>query len=374
MTSPRRLRAILLQLALVAVVVALVIGASYTIESSLKKQQIASGFGYLGTEAGFDISESLIPYSSNMTYGRAILVGMLNTLKAAFVAVIGATVLGCVLGLARLSKNFVLSRLALGLVESIRNVPLLLQLIFWYAIVVNAFPAPRSALSLGSIFFLSNRGMFLPAVQVGSWLELSAVIACVLFAVGLTLTMRRQRPELATPATSMLVCVSVVLCGLYWGGSLTTLDAPRLNGFNFSGGMSFSPELTALVLGLTIYVATFIAEIVRAGVLSVPRAQLEAARSLGLKPSLSMRLVVFPQAMRLIIPPLTNTYLSLAKSTSLGVAIGYPDLTSVTGTAINQSGQAVEGVLIQLAAYLALSLVVSFAINQYERRTAFIRG
>ena len=280
---------------------------------NLETRRIASGFGFLWREAGFEIGETgAIAYGAADSYLRALGVGLWNTIRVAAIGVVFATVLGALIGLARLSPNWLLARLAAAYVETIRNVPLLVQLFFWYAVVSENLPGPADAINPLPGVYLSNRGIFFPL-----------------------------------PGST-----------------------PELSGFNFTGGASFSPEFAALLVGLVSYTAAFIAEIVRAGVLSVGRGQVDAAYSIGLGRRDALRCVVLPQALRLIVPPLTSQYLNLAKNSSLAVAIGYPDLVSIANTTMNQTGQAIEGVAIIMAVFLTISLSISAFMNWYNRRVA----
>ena len=278
---------------------------------NLEARRIASGFGFLQREAGFEIGESaFLRYSASDSYLRALYVGLANTLRVSLVGIFAATLLGTALGLFRLSKNFLLRSLAGGYVELVRNSPLLVQLFFWYVLITEALPEPRAALQPLPGVFLTNRGIFLP-----------------------------------TPGST-----------------------PVLEGFNFSGGMGMSPEFAALLIGLSVYTAAFIAEIVRAGVLSVRRGQWDAAHAIGLTQRQALRHVVMPQALRVVVPPLASQYLNITKNSSLAVAIGYPDLVSIANTTMNQTGQAVEGVAIIMAVYLTISLSISGLMNWYNAR------
>jgi general L-amino acid transport system permease protein len=312
-------RGLALQGLLVAVLLVLAYGIVSNTIANLEKQNIASGFDFLSRTAGFDVSQTLIPYSSRSSYGAVFLVGLVNTLLVAALGIVIATVLGFTLGIARLSPNWLASRLALGYVELVRNVPVLLQLLVWYVAVLRALPMPQDAIALPGGAFVDTRGLHLP------WLS---------FAQG--------------------------------------LDFPVLGRFNFEGGLTIEPEFLALLTGLSIYTAAFIAEIVRAGLLAVPRGQHEAAKALGLSRWATLRYVVMPQALRVIVPPLSNQYLNLAKNSSLAVAIGYPDLVSVfAGTVLNQTGQAVEVISITMAVYLAISLAGALAMNRLNARLAW---
>jgi general L-amino acid transport system permease protein len=282
--------------------------------TNLEERRIASGFGFLGREAGFEIGESaFLRYSASDSYLRALVVGLSNTLAVAVVGIVLATVLGTTIGLCRLSRNFLLKTLSAAYVEFMRNVPLLVQLFFWYAVITEAMPGGREALSPLPGVFLSNRGIFFPTLS----------------------------------------------------------SAPELQGFNFVGGAALTPEFAALLIGLATYTAAFIAEIVRAGVLAVDRGQGEAAHALGLSRVQTTRLVILPQALRVIVPPMTSQYLNLTKNSSLAVAIGYPDLVSIANTTMNQTGQAIEGISIIMAVYLTISLSISAFMNWYNARVAF---
>jgi general L-amino acid transport system permease protein len=279
--------------------------------TNLEERRIASGFGFLGREAGFEIGESaFLRYGASDSYLRALFVGLTNTLAVAAIGVVLATFLGTAVGLARLSRNFLLRTLSAAYVELARNVPLLVQLFFWYAVITEGMPHAREALSPLPGVFLSNRGIFFPTLS----------------------------------------------------------SVPELQGFNFTGGAALTPEFAALLIGLTVYTAGFIAEIVRAGILAVDRGQVEAAHALGLSRPHTTRLVVLPQALRVIVPPMTSQYLNLTKNSSLAVAIGYPDLVSIANTTMNQTGQAIEGIAIIMAVYLTISLSISGFMNWYNAR------
>lgn len=289
--------------------------------ANLETRGIATGFGFLGREAGFEISETLIAFSPADTYAHALLVGLLNTLLVSAIGIVLSTILGTMIGVVRLSGNWLMGRLATVYVEAIRNVPLLLQLFVWYGLVTS-LPGARQALNPVPGVFLSNRGLVIP--------------------------------------------------GLDWSQGWPILDIPHLAGFNFTGGLTLSPEFAALLAGLTIYTAAFIAEIVRAGILSVPKGQVEAALSLGLSRGQILRLVVLPQALRVIVPPMTSQFLNITKNSPLAIAIGYPDLVAVSNTTINQTGQAVEGVALVMGVFLCISLALSALMNWYNKRVALV--
>jgi general L-amino acid transport system permease protein len=347
--------------------------------ANLARNRITSGFGFLDQTAGFDISQTLIEYSvQTSTYGRAFWVGLLNTLLIAGLGIVLATLLGFVIGIARLSSNWLLRNIARGYVEVIRNIPLLLQLLFWYNAVLKALPDIRESFFHGSGMLLNNRGLFLPQPVFGpsaGWVLLAFVLG-VAATFGLRLVAQRRR-ELTGQVTPQLLPALALIIGLpivvFFGvGAEVELVYPQLGRFNVSGGVEILPEFAALLFGLVVYTAAFIAEVVRAGLLSVPKGQLEAAAALGLRRREVLNLVVIPQAKRVIIPPLTNQYLNLIKNSSLAVAIGYPDFVQIfTGTVLNQTGQAIEVVVITLAVYLALSLITSAAMNWYNARIAY---
>ncbi|MGH8811965.1 MAG: amino acid ABC transporter permease [Advenella sp.] len=344
---------------------------------NLQVRNIRSGFDFLGREAGFAIGESLIDYSPTDTYRRAILVGLLNTLYVSLAGIVLATLLGVVVGVARLSKNWLIAKLAAVYVEVLRNIPLLIQLFFWYALIVETLPGPRQAMHPVPGVFLSNRGLRFPAVQGESlaWIVVGAVVALLLtLAAGRYL--RRKQIQTGTPTAlwpiGLALFILLPVAGFFFGDGQLAFSIPELKGFNFAGGASISPELTALLSGLVIYTSAFVAEIVRSGIQAVPGGQWEAAGSVGLSRRRALRLVVLPQALRIMIPPLTSTYLNLIKNSSLAVAIGYPDIVSIINTTLNQTGQAIEGILIVMAAYLTVSLSISLFMNWYNRRIALV--
>jgi general L-amino acid transport system permease protein len=366
--------------ALVAIALVLLIGwfASNTIDN-LRRLNIASGFDFLWQRASFEISQSLIAYTPNDTYARAFLVGLLNTLLAAAVGIVIATIVGFLVGIARLSKNPLISGIAAVYVETLRNIPVLLQLLFWYRAVLSVLPAPRQAIELPLGSSLSNRGLLLPRIVAdeGFLATLVAFALALVAAVAIGVWARRRRMATGQPFPAVWVGIGlvVVVPALVFvaTGMPVTLDFPELKGFNFVGGFHILPEFIALVLGLSLYTASFIAEIVRAGILAVPRGQNEAAQSLGLRPGATLRHVIIPQAMRVIIPPLTNQFLNLTKNSSLAVAVAYPELVSVfAGTVLNQTGQAVEVIFITMMVYLAISLATSGFMNWFNRRVALV--
>jgi general L-amino acid transport system permease protein len=343
--------------------------------ANLQAQRITSGFGFLANTAGFDVSQSLIPYSGSDPYTRVFLVGLLNTLLVAIMGIFFATVIGFIIGLGRLSPNWLLSRISGGYVELVRNLPLLFQILFWYLAVLAALPNPRQSISLLGSFFLSNRGFVIPKPVADAGLEPFAL--AILVAIVASLLLRRYaRRQLFD--SGRLITIWPYAAGLLIGlplvtslvfGAPVTFEIPELKGFNFSGGSRVIPEFVALTAALSIYTAAFIAEIVRAGIQSVHKGQMEAGASLGLSRGSALRLVVVPQALRVILPPLTNQYLNLTKNSSLAVAIGYPDLFSVfAGTTLSQTGQAIEIIAITMGVYLLISLVTSAIMSFYGWR------
>jgi general L-amino acid transport system permease protein len=379
--SPRRRRrvgSIAIQVAIVVVIGVLADGAIYNAVQNLAKAHITSGFGFWNNTAGFDISQTLIAYSpSASTYGRAFWVGLLNTLLVAAIAIVLATILGFLVGLARLSRNWLVATLAGIYVEVIRNIPLLLQVLFWYNAVLKALPELKGSVPLPGGGILNNRGLFLPRPEFAPQFSLVLLALAVGVAAALALRTYANRRHDRTggemrvlwPALGLIVVPPLAVFALT--GFPLAFSVPQMGRFNVSGGVEILPEFAALLLALSVYTAGFIAEVVRAGVLSVSAGQIEAAHALGLRPGLTLRLIVLPQAMRVIIPPLTSQYLNLIKNSSLGVAIGYPDLVQVfAGTVLNITGQAVEVIAITMAVYLFVSLSVSLLMNLYTRPIA----
>jgi general L-amino acid transport system permease protein len=374
-----RVRGVVYQVVLCAVIAFLAWSAIRNATENLARAKIASGFGFWNVTAGFDISQTLIDYSTTSTYGRAFWVGLLNTLLVAGLGVIFATILGFAIGIARLSRNWLLSRMAGTYVEIIRNLPLLLQLLFWYNAVLKALPELRSSVVLPGGGFLNNRGLFLPqpVLVPESGPTLVALLAGIAAAIAFRIWARRRQQRTGQQAPVLWVTLALVialpLAVFAATGFPIEFNYPDMGRFNIRGGIELLPEFMALLFGLVIYTAAFIAEVVRAGILSVPKGQTEAAYSLGLRPGPTLRLVIVPQAMRVIIPPLTSQYLNLTKNSSLAVAIGYPDLVQIfAGTVLNQTGQAVEVVVITMAVYLTISLVTSLLMNIYNRRVALV--
>ena len=343
--------------------------------ANLQSQRITAGFGFLNNTAGFDVSQNLIPYSGSDTYTRVFLVGLLNTLLVSVIGIFFASIIGFMVALGRLSPNWLLARISGGYVELIRNLPPLFQILFWYLAVLSALPNPRQSISLFGIFFLSNRGFVVPKPIGQAGFEPFAV-AVLIGIVASLLLWRYARRQLFE--SGRLITIWPYVVGLLIGlplvtslvfGAPVTFEMPELKGFNFSGGSRLIPEFVALTVALSTYTAAFIAEIVRAGILSVHKGQMEAGASLGLSRGSTLRLVVVPQALRVILPPLTNQYLNLTKNSSLAVAIGYPDLVSVfAGTTLSQTGQAIEIIGITMGVYLLISLVTSALMSFYGWR------
>ena len=362
----------------------LVVYLAYTgwanMNANLRAAGIASGWGFLGTNAGFAISQSLIEYSqASSTYGRVYIVGLLNTLAVAFVGIIFATIIGFIVGVARLSKNWLVSRLATVYVETLRNIPLLLQIFIWYFGVLRLLPQPRQGFDFGPLGLLNNRGYFAPKPvwgEGGIFIVYAFIAACVIaWGVGRWAHKRQMATGQIFPSFlfGLGVIVLLPLATFLALGAPLTWDIPEMGGFRPSGGMTIIPEYIAMLVALSTYTASFIAEIVRAGILAVNRGQTEAASALGLRNGPTLRLVIIPQALRIIIPPLTSQYLNLTKNSSLAVAIAYPELTSVfAGTALNQTGQAVEIISLTMLTYLTISLVTSLFMNWYNNRVALV--
>ncbi|MBZ9667323.1 amino acid ABC transporter permease [Pseudomonas sp. LMG 31766] len=346
-------------------------------QANLEKRGIISGFAFLNNSAGFGIAQHLIDYTESDSYSRVFLVGLLNTLLVSFIGIVLASILGFLLGVARLSPNWLISKLATVYIEIFRNIPPLLQILFWYFAVFLALPGPRQSLGVGEAFFLNSRGLYMPAPGPSESFGLFAVVLLAtivgIIALGRWAKKRREATGQIFPLLWTSLALIVVLPGLtvLIGGNPLVWSVPELTGFNFRGGWVMIPELMALTLALTIYTAAFIAENVRSGIMAVSHGQTEAARSLGLRPGVTLRLVIIPQALRVIIPPLTSQYLNLAKNSSLAAGIGYPDMVSLfAGTVLNQTGQAIEVIAITMSVYLAISISISLLMNWYNKRIA----
>jgi general L-amino acid transport system permease protein len=374
-----KVRSALYQLALVLALGWLGYQFALNAAANLGARNIASGLGFFHNTAGFGINLSLIAYDETDSYGRAFLVGLLNTLLVSGTGIVLATLLGFTVGIGRLSSNWLVARIAGGYVEVIRNLPLLFQILFWYLAVLGTLPGPRQSLSIFGTVFINNRGFVMPAlrlaegsVYVGAALGLGVLATIVL---GLWAKRLRERTgrKISILWRGAALIVGLPLATFVAAGLPIEVELPRIQGFNFVGGMRIIPEFLALLVALTTYTASFIAEIVRAGILAVPRGQTEAGLALGLRRGQLLRLILLPQALRIIVPPLTNQYLNLTKNSSLAVAIGYPDLFAVfAGTTLNQTGQAIEIIAITMAVYLSLSLATSVLMNWYNSHVRLI--
>ena len=347
--------------------------------ANLERQNIQTGFNFLSVSTGFSIAESIIFYDEDSSYLDAFFVGLGNTIYVSIIGIVLATVIGFLMGVARLSNNFLLSRLAAVYVDTLRNLPLLLQIFFWYFAVLRPLPKPRNAVEFGESVFLSNRGLVgpKPIWEDGAALIGWALVAAILAAIGIGRWAKQRQAATGQTfpiwRTALALVVLLPLAAAVITGFPVSLEVPELKGFNFRGGMTLTPEFAALVLALSTYTAAFIAEIVRSGIMAINKGQTAAAYALGLQPGITMRLVIIPQALRVIIPPLTSQYLNLTKNSSLAAAIAYPDLVAVfAGTALNQTGQAVEIMSMTLAVYLFLSLAISAFMNWYNARMALV--
>ncbi|ABC32459.1 ABC-type amino acid transport system, permease component [Hahella chejuensis KCTC 2396] len=372
-------RSVFFQVLAVGAVVAFFLYIINNALTNMEQRGITTGFAFLGDQAGFGILQSLIEYDETHSFGRTFFVGLLNTVLVAVLGIILATILGFFIGIGRLSHNWLISKLATTYIETFRNIPLLLQIFFWYFAVLQGLPSPRNSMSIGESVFFNIRGLYLPGpvYEDGFGAVAFAIVVAIGIIIGLVRFERKRQRE--TGKTFPLFLPSVgILCGLplivyFLAGSPMHWDYPVLTGFNFKGGLTIIPELIALLIALTVYTAAFIAEVVRSGIEAIPRGQSEAANALGLSNGQRLRLVIIPQAMRVIIPPMTNQYLNLTKNSSLATAIGYPDLVSVfMGTTLNQTGQAIEIIFMTMAVYLFLSLSTSALMNWYNSRIALV--
>ncbi|MCS2607975.1 amino acid ABC transporter permease [Halomonas dongshanensis] len=375
----RAKRALIFQFLLITAVIAFLLYIVGNVQANLSARGITTGFGFLDNTAGFGIVQSLIDYSSQSTYGRTFLVGLLNTLLVGGLGVVAATLVGFIIGIARLSPNWLIARLASGYIETFRNIPLLLQIFFWYFAVLRTLPSARDSFSFGEVMFLNVRGLYLPEplFESGFGLVPLSLVVSVIASVALILWNRRRLDatgkRLPVVWLTLALIIGLPLVVIVATGVPITWDVPELRGFNFRGGVTVIPEFLALWLALTIYTAAFIAEIVRSGIQAISHGQTEAAQALSLPRNLVLRLVVIPQALRVIIPPLTSQYLNLIKNSSLATAIGYPDLVSVfAGTTLNQTGQAIEVIAMTMAVYLSISLLVSMFMNWFNARVALV--
>ena len=371
-----KIRGIVFQVVLMAL---LAFGVWWIVDNTienLRRSNISTGFGFLRGRAGFDISDRLVEYSSDSSYGRALLVGFLNTLMVAVAGIIAATIIGFLVGIGRLSNNWLIRKIATVYVELFRNIPPLLVILFWYQGVLALLPSVRDSYSLPFGSFLNSRGFYFPSFiwSEGAWLVLAGLVTGIAFS---WFVARRARArQMATGQqfpvflTSLVLIVGLPLLAFALAGFPVTVEYPKLGTFNLSGGLNVKPEFLSLFLALSFYTAAFIAEIVRAGIVGVSKGQTEAYSALGLRSGQGLRLVIIPQALRIIIPPLTSQYLNLTKNSSLAVAIGYPDLYAIGGTILNQTGQAIEIVAIFMIIYLSLSLITSLFMNWFNAKMA----
>lgn len=373
-----KVRGILFQVLVCVLLVAFIYWIIGNTVDNLRRSNIASGFGFLNGRAGFDISDSLLAYSSDSTYGRALLVGLLNTVVVALAGIVTATILGLIVGIGRLSHNWLIRKISTVYVEIFRNIPPLLVIFFWYFGVLSVLPLPRESIELPFGSYLNSRGFYFPRAVwgEGAWLIPLALVIGV--AMAWFVARRARQRQAATGQqfpvfwTGVALILGLPLLAFFAAGAPLTLDFPQLSTFNLMGGFQIKPEFLSLYLALSFYTAAFIAEIVRAGIMGVSKGQTEAAYALGLRPRQTLRLVVLPQAMRIVIPPLTSQYLNLTKNSSLAIAIGYPDLVAIGGTILNQTGQSIEIVAIWMVIYLGLSLVTAAFMNWFNARMALV--
>ncbi len=347
--------------------------------TNLDTRGISTGFGFLSQPAGFGISQTLIEYNETFTFGRTFFVGLLNTLLVSALGIVSATVLGVFVGVSRISPNWLLRKISMVYIEVLRNIPLLLQIFFWYYVVLQTLPRPRDSLTFGETVFINIRGVFMPKpmAESGFVVYMTLIVAAIIgvFVLGRWAKRRMINTGQQFPVfwASVGILVATLVIGFFITGRPIAFDYPELRGLNFRGGMSLIPELIALWFALTIYTSTYIGEIVRSGIQSVAHGQTEACRALGLNEKQRMNLVILPQAMRVMIPPMTSQYLNLTKNSSLATAIGYPDLVSVfAGTTLNQTGQAIEIITMTMLVYLTISLLVSAFMNWFNKRVALV--
>ncbi|MEW5940019.1 MAG: ABC transporter permease subunit, partial [Chloroflexota bacterium] len=351
------------------------------VAANLARQGLTVGYGFMKNPASFDIGESYIPYQASDPYQRAMLVGLVNTLVVSVLGIVLTTFVGVLAGIARLSSNWLVNKLAAAYVGIIRNTPLIIQLMFWYFGVIVQLPSPKQAIALGDSVFLTNRGFYLPWAEpteaFAAWRVFLVLALVSVFIIWIVLRSLRERSSL--PISPWWNLAYLLVPGLLlWVGAAIQPESPlqatlpALTGLNFKGGLRLTPEFAALLFGLVVYTGAFIAEVVRAGIQAVSKGQVEAARSLGLTGGQTLRLVVMPQALRVIIPPLTSQYLNLAKNSSLAIAIGFPDLFSIAGTVFNQTGAAIEIIMVMMLSYLSMSLLTSLIMNIYNSRTRLV--
>ncbi|MBF2760230.1 MAG: amino acid ABC transporter permease [Ectothiorhodospiraceae bacterium AqS1] len=375
--TDERARGVILQLLLILGLLLVIAFIVSNTVANLQRAGLASGYGFLGSTASFDINQRLIEYDSTSTYGRAFVVGGLNTILVACMGIVAATIIGFIAGMLSLSRNFLISRMVGAYVEFTRNVPSLIQIIFWWVVILT-LPKVRDGISFGDTFFLNNRGVRLPApiIEDGAGIILVALVAAIAIAWAIARWARRRQDETGqtfpVARVGLALIIGLPLAAYYLAGSPISFDIPVAGKFNLKGGFNITPELVALWIALSTYTGAFIAEVVRAGILSVGKGQTEAAGALGLRSGLTMRKIILPQALRVIIPPLTSQYLNLTKNSSLAVAIGYQDIVSIGDTIMNQSGQALEVISIYMLFYLSISIMTSLFMNWYNARIALV--
>lgn len=364
------------------ILIALLAGYLYVnVAANLERQGMTVGYGFMKNPASFDIGESFIPYQASDSYQRALIVGLVNTLVISVLGIVLTTIVGVLAGVARLSSNWLVNKIAAAYVGVIRNTPLIIQLMFWYFGVILQLPSPKQAITVGDSIFLTNRGVYLPSAEAtgtfAAW-RIYVILALIsIVIIWFVLRTVQQRSSLPVPFW-WNVAYLIVPAAIVWLGAAIQPESPlkenlpALTGLNFKGGLRLTPEFVALLFGLVIYTGAFIAEVVRAGIQAVSKGQVEAARSLGLSGGQTLRLVVLPQALRVIIPPLTSQYLNLAKNSSLAIAIGFPDLFSIAGTVFNQTGAAIEIIVVMMLSYLCMSLFTSLIMNIYNSRMRLV--
>jgi general L-amino acid transport system permease protein len=373
-----KIRGIFFQIVVFVLLVAFIYWIAGNTVENLQRSNVASGFGFLKGRSGFDISDSLVAYSSDSTFGQALFVGFLNTVVVAVAGIITATILGFLVGIGRLSHNWLIRKISTVYVEIFRNIPPLLVIFFWYIGVLSVLPLPRDSIHLPFGSFLNSRGFYFPRAVWGEGAWLIPVALLIAIAMTWFVAHRAYQRQMATGQqfpvfwTGLGLIVGLPLLAFVVAGFPLTLDFPKQSTFNLTGGFQVKPEFLSLFLALSFYTASFIAEIVRAGVMGVSKGQTEAAHALGLRSGPTLRLVVVPQAMRIVIPPLTSQYLNLTKNSSLAIAIGYPDLVAIGGTILNQTGQAIEIVAIWMVVYLGLSLITSAFMNWFNAKMALV--
>ena len=373
-----RKRGIFWQIVVVAILCAAVWYIIQNMIDNLRTLGVTLGLDFLNAPAGFAISFSLIPTDLNSSIGRLIVAGMLNTLLASAICIVFATIIGLIVGICRLSKNYLISRLATAYVEALRNVPLLVQLLLWYVAILQLFPNVRQAVNVLDLMFLSNRGVNMPRpiAEDGFGIVLIALVIGIAVAFGISRWARRRQmatgQQFPSGRVGLALIVGLPLIASLALGNPISWTVPELKGFNFQGGMVLQPELTAVIIGISAYTASFIAEIVRGGILAVSHGQTEAAYALGFRPGTTLRLVIIPQSLRIIVPPMTSQYLNVVKNTTLVSAIAYPDLYSIIGTSLNQTGRPVENIAIMMAFFLTISILISLFMNWYNKRIALV--